>query len=131
MFRWYLAGLAAESNPKPPAIGVRRLRAGKVDSDIAFELGQPRPTWCFECVCLGIPPLDSGTDSPANPGPLSSTAQFEGVGFMPSLSMTLSVSFSCQPDTGNQARAEINEGAVQPRHTGVRVEHHRSPVRCW
>jgi hypothetical protein len=37
----------------------------------------------------------------------------------------------CQPKPGNQARAEVDHSSVDSGQTGVRVEHHRSPARCW
>src|ERR1039457_6952266 len=38
---------------------------------------------------------------------------------------------SGQPQPCNNASPEINEGAVQPRHSCVGVEHHFLTVRCW
>ena len=43
--------------------------------------------------------------------------------------------FTCRSrasqNPGNEARAEVDHPPVDFRHTGVRVEHHRPPARCW
>jgi type I restriction enzyme M protein len=35
-----------------------------------------------------------------------------------------------QPDTGDEARSEVDHPAIDAGHTGVRVEHHRVPGLC-
>jgi YD repeat-containing protein len=37
---------------------------------------------------------------------------------------------SRQPDTGNQAHAEVDHAAAESWQVSVRVEHHRPPARC-
>ena len=36
-----------------------------------------------------------------------------------------------QPDTGNQARAEVDHATVDFRHVGIGVKHHFLTGRCW
>ena len=37
----------------------------------------------------------------------------------------------CKPNPGDKASAEEDHGAVDSRHSSVRVKHHRPPARCW
>ncbi len=33
-----------------------------------------------------------------------------------------------QPNPGDEARAKVDHSLIEPRHVGVRVEHHRPPI---